>query len=512
MATVHFDGTRVNDADTLTGWAADGVSSLSVEPDWYYQGSACISGLVKTAEVGMYYTSGNQNLASTNGTWLAKFNQTNKNAIDGNGLQLRIGSTTAAYNYYYIYTALTYPIAGGFQIVPINPNVTGYATGVTGTPNFSTTTVWHLRSDCSATAKTQNLGMDAVDWMPNSSGLTLSGTSGNFEDYVTFDEGTQNNRYGVVTTKESIMYVLGTLTIGTSNTTTTFSAIDRTLVFPDARVDYGFSGIKLDLSNNSTDISLTNITFISRGVTGDTKDTRSLFTVFNTGGTSSIISCVLTNFSLISPNIKSPITDSTLNNCGTLIQNNSYITGTVFNKFTSGTTILSDDPAKITYCDFLSDGSNHALEITTPGTYSFIGNTFTDYATISGSTGNEAIYNNSGGLVTINVTGGDTPTYRNGTSATTVVNNNITITFTGLKDLTEVRVFAAGTTTELAGIEDATDGTVNNRFFTFSIAVGTHIDYRIHNLSYVIIEVYDYTAPSTSTSLPIQQQTDRWVI
>jgi hypothetical protein len=38
---------------------------------------------------------------------------------------------------------------------------------------------------------------------------------------------------------------------------------------------------------------------------------------------------------------------------------------------------------------------------------------------------------------------------------------------TGLKDGTEVRVYSTGTTTELAGIETVTSGTVNNRFFTF---------------------------------------------
>lgn len=72
----------------------------------------------------------------------------------------------------------------------------------------------------------------------------------------------------------------------------------------------------------------------------------------------------------------------------------------------------------------------------------------------------------------INVSGGgSTPTYRNGTStsATTTVNNNISITLTGMIDNTEVRVYAEDTITELAGIENVVDGSLNDRCFTFAL-------------------------------------------
>jgi hypothetical protein len=83
----------------------------------------------------------------------------------------------------------------------------------------------------------------------------------------------------------------------------------------------------------------------------------------------------------------------------------------------------------------------------------------------NGSTGNEAIFNNSGGQVTLNVTGGTILTFRNGVASTTTIVSLSMLTVTGLKDGTEVRVYSTGTTTEL-GIETVTS-TVNNRFFTF---------------------------------------------
>lgn len=89
------------------------------------------------------------------------------------------------------------------------------------------------------------------------------------------------------------------------------------------------------------------------------------------------------------------------------------------------------DPSLISNCDFISGGSGHAIEITTPGTYVFSGNTFTGYG--SAGTTDAAIYNNSGGAVTLNVTGGgDTPTVRNGAGASTTVNNNVTVTLTNV--------------------------------------------------------------------------------
>jgi len=78
-------------------------------------------------------------------------------------------------------------------------------------------------------------------------------------------------------------------------------------------------------------------------------------------------------------------------------------------------------------------GTGHAIEITAIGTYTFTGNTFTGYG-ITGST-SAAIYNNSGGLVTINIAGGGTsPTYRNGTSSSTVVNVSVSLEINNLTE------------------------------------------------------------------------------
>ena len=68
-----------------------------------------------------------------------------------------------------------------------------------------------------------------------------------------------------------------------------------------------------------------------------------------------------------------------------------------------------------------------------------MGNTFEGYG-LDGTT-DAAIYNNSGGHVVLNVSGGgDTPTVRNGTGATTVVVSGAQVTVVGLATGSQVKV------------------------------------------------------------------------
>lgn len=120
-----------------------------------------------------------------------------------------------------------------------------------------------------------------------------------------------------------------------------------------------------------------------------------------------------------------------------------------------------------------------------------------------------AVFNDSGGAVTINVTDGDTPTIRNGSGATTTVVSTVSITLTGLKDNTEIRVYEAATTTVVAGIENATTGTTDNRSFSFSDSPGNFVDIIVHNLAYKWLKISNFEIPSTSSSVPIQQEIDR---
>lgn len=121
---------------------------------------------------------------------------------------------------------------------------------------------------------------------------------------------------------------------------------------------------------------------------------------------------------------------------------------------------------------------------------------------------------NSKGVFVINYSAGDVGYFTDDTGTTWTPPATTTITFTGMKDNSEVRVYLTGTNTEIAGIEDVIDGDVDDRTFAWSALATTVVDYKIHNWEpdvavYETVSVIGYTVPATNTSIAIQQRLDR---
>ena len=100
----------------------------------------------------------------------------------------------------------------------------------------------------------------------------------------------------------------------------------------------------------------------------------------------------------------------------------------------------TNNPGNVIDCAFTQGPlGGHAIEITQPGTFAFVGNTFEGYG-LDGTT-DASIYNNSGGHVVLNVSGGgDTPTVRNGAGATTEVLSGAQVAVIGLATGSQVKV------------------------------------------------------------------------
>jgi hypothetical protein len=200
-------------------------------------------------------------------------------------------------------------------------------------------------------------------------------------------------------------------------------------------------------------------------------------------GTLDISALTLTNSTIQNvPDVNNSITLSTSTNVDYCLINT---TGLI----TAGNYLCSvTDPSIFTYCTFTGSGSTgHAIRITSPGTYSFTGNQFNGYGA-NGST-SAAIVNESGGLVTLNISGGgNTPTYRNISTATTVINNNVTLTITSNVTLVgaEVRIYdldnapAGSLGTELSGSESY--GSAN---YAYSGTAGNSIWIQIMKNGYI---------------------------
>lgn len=122
------------------------------------------------------------------------------------------------------------------------------------------------------------------------------------------------------------------------------------------------------------------------------------------------------------------------------------------------------------------------------------------------------------GLVTLNLTNGSNPSENkiNNTGSPrgiTVFVNAVDVTLSGMKDNTEVRVCdQSDPPLQLAGIENATAGTTDDRSFTFTLQAGTLVDIVIFNVEYRLPpnnRIDDFTIPSTATTIPISQIPDR---
>ena len=114
---------------------------------------------------------------------------------------------------------------------------------------------------------------------------------------------------------------------------------------------------------------------------------------------------------------------------------------------------------------FVSDGTGHAIYITATGSYTFNTFLYTGYG--ADTTTNAVVYNNSGGAVTITVSGGDTPTVRNGAGASTTVVSSVKYELTGLDagaDVTIVDITTPATPTELFNEVAGVDGIVTYNF------------------------------------------------
>lgn len=140
--------------------------------------------------------------------------------------------------------------------------------------------------------------------------------------------------------------------------------------------------------------------------------------------------CAITNSIISNP----PAAGSNFTVTGTTTLSGCTINTTTINA--GAPFVQTATPQNISNTIFNGSGtSGHAIQITTPGTYTFTNLTFNSYGGTAGSnlvassgSTSAAIYNNSGGLVTINVTGGNTPSVRNGAGATTsVVAGSVTV-------------------------------------------------------------------------------------
>jgi hypothetical protein len=541
MAVIVTDNrTVINEADSNTGWTGT-TTLLTADPD-PVESTGCLGATVGAQTVDSYVTVGARNL-NNRILYCWAFSRLVLDTTVNGGLQAHIGDGTNRIGFHLAGADLaafrhdTGPVNWQCLVVdtsnlPTNRTVrAGSFAGLNlgAVTQIGTVVKGLVAAPGMAATYAVDIIRELNPTVNNGCALTItggtSGTPGKFSEIAAEDRSTANLKaHGVVReTGAGVFGIQGPLRFGnpTGTESSWFEDKNVSIIFESRGlttqrykifvVDNGVGtttfllGTKSGTGDSATGVEGCNLVAPS-GVGAIFEASGS--NIHKVGIYGSTISGFTNGIQLSNDATKAPnheFLGNSISSCGTIdpgrvVVRNCRITG--WSGTVNDAALFWRENSNIKRCSFSSGGSGHAIKITTPGTYTFDAISFSGYG--STDTNDASVFNDSGGLVTINVVGGgDTPTYRNGTGASTVVNSNISITLTGLKNPTEVRVFNTGTTTEIAGQENITIGD-----FSFSVGASVALDISILSLGFQNLRILNFSS-AVDTSIPIQQQVDR---
>lgn len=416
---------------------------------------------------------------------------------------------------------------GGWDNVAVDPEITADETYGTGGAGY--TYIGSIAYTVAAISKGTPHACDAIRYGRGE--ISVTGTGGSFTELAEYNDynaggtppGTSStsldsgrHRLGLFSSQGGAFLWKGLMSLGLTGTSVTFTDSNETIIIDD--IKHSTSDFnKVEINNASSSVTLTNVTFISTSITpsvakGDFEMVDNA-TVAKTG-------CAFNSMGDFTYLSNATVDGCVYNTCGLVTTGGGAFDGCAFNSLTGVVGVTTSSPANaalITNSAFESDGTGNGLEITgTAANITLSGLDFTGYSTSVDA--NKAIYVNiATGSMTINISGGSGVTadsHVRTAGATITVSADVTVTFTNMKDDTEVRVYLTSDDSEVAGIEDVTGGTTNNRTFAWAAPAATDVYYVIHHWSggepfYKTIRQEGYIVPASDTSVVINQLVNR---
>ena len=501
LATVNLlDDSAAPAVGEPTGSVAG--TTITTETDHYVVGTACVAKIFNATGIGgLGFLNGSTVTVPADGAVYMWTNFLAPNAINvqaSGGMQLLIGNTLANYKRFYVYGDDNVPY-GGWQVNAVNPANTASATQ--GTPSG----VWQyfgIAVDVqAAVARGYPLAWDAVR-AGRGSIIAVSGDLAN--GYATFSGiATKNdlntvgdlNRWGIFSFGNGTYTMQGRLALGSSGTAVDFRDSNRAIFIKNTEfVTAAFN--QFEIINAASRVDWTGISISALGTLSKGR------VIVTDNATVNIDACTFTDMSTFLLKSNTSVSASTFRRCELITHGAGVFTGNLIDDSPAAIALTTATPSSIQNCTFISSGTGHAIEITAAGSYTFTNNTFTNYGTTG--TANAAVYNNSGGAVTITLSGGNSPTYLNGPSATTSVVAGATVTFTGLPTGTDIVILTAGTTTILDQV-DANAGTT----YAWGYQGTPTVDVGFINPGKVPYYIRGLALSSSNSSIPVAMSADR---
>jgi hypothetical protein len=482
-----------NDCTSATGWGeATGMTSSGgpdTDTDLAIQGSTCITQDRHNTGLSSQVYTGSEPAAWTTGDcffiWTKFFAPNSLNNLTNGGQRVLIGSSSANYYGYYMDGSDTYAY-GGWVNYAVDPSISAVRDQTQGSPSGTWNTVGNGWNSVNQVKKGNPMNTDVITWGRGE----LIITGGQTSNYAVFSGIAAVNdattaRWGLLQDVGGSYLWKGLMTLGTASNLVDFRDSNVAVTIDDT-IKVGSSFNRIEINNASSNIEWTGVVFTKVGTVA-----KGEFEMVD-NATVDLESCTFNDMSTFVFDTNATLLSTTFNRCGQVTQGGATFNKCTFLASTAATTLLTSDLDEVYDCVFQSDGSNHAIELTSAhagGSFDLIGCTFTSYATTDGSTGNEVIYNNSGGAVTINASGNTgTISVRNGTSASTTVVIDPVATSITVKDLTSGTLLTGARV--LVWVTDNT-----NYFFEASVTVtgtGTaasvaHTGHGLATNDYVII-------------------------
>lgn len=552
MATYSTDLTTLTTAEsgTWTEFASpyNGGGSPALSGENFIQGTDCYaqnSGKANGLEISIVFDAGTNQTFATDDVlfaWVFYAVGTNLETYANSGWRFGIGSSVSAWDWFRIggsdYGRNPY---GGWFNVAIDPTAT--ESGTIGGGNGGN---YRYFGNVPYTINEITKGdPTAVDALRIGRGeLSITGTGSSFAEIAEYNDynaggtppGTSStsldsgrHRLGLFQENGGVYIWKGLLSFGLSATTITFSDSNVTIIVDDCPHTYAEFN-KVEINNASSSVTWTNVTFIG---TASTTVAVGRFEMID-NATVNLTGCAFNDLDTFIFQSNATMNGCTWNGCGQITVDGADFDGCAFNSCDPVFVDVVSEAANITNSSFSSSGTGHGLNIgdgtsiLTTQSVTLTGLDFSGYDTADpGTAANKAIHVNSasgGGTITLNISGGSGVTaahHVRATNCTVVVSADTTVTFTGLKDYTEVLVQKVSDGSQIAKSEDHLDtgggaqgGTTDNRTFSFSAPSGTEVRYVLHNYDsagpdYETIRVNSYTVPANDTSIAIAQRIDR---
>lgn len=509
--------------------AWDDAGTMVDETNFYIQGSECISAQFTKTGVGTIINiQGGSFTVDTDGAvliWSFWASPASLATYANGGVRTLIGNTLGDF---YAYKASGSDFApnpiGGWANYALDP-ASATIDSTVGSPSGTWT---HVGIAINATAQSRGNphAVDAIRVGRCTLETTLGDATayGTFDGMATFDTST-DQRYALFQKVFGGFKWKGLMSLGTAATAVDFRSSNAN-IFVDNTPQVSAAFNRIEINHVNSNVELTSVSISGQDGVEDaiapTASRGNLEVVDN--ATVLFTTCTFTDMGTFIFNDgtnSNTINITTFRRCDKITTAGATFDGCTidssFNATIAMTTSSPTNAAKVSNTEFISVGTGNGLEIT--GTVSNItlsGLDFTGYSTTVDA--DKAIYVNiATGSMTINISGGTGVTassHVRTAGATVTVSADVTITFTGMKDSTEVRVYRTSDGVELAGIENATAGTVDERTFAWSAPATTDVYYVLHNWDatepfYQTIRKNGYIVPATDTSIGVTQQIDR---